>query len=236
MEKLIKVAINDFRLVFRDNSLKVFLFLPLMNVVVIRYVFPYLASIYGGLTEYFNIILMLASTQGATAFGFIYSMVLVDEKDTNVAKVYGILPVSKVWFVIFRLIPPFILASLATFLLLLVEPFFGLPVISNLIYSMLAGLLAPLMILFIATVSKNKIEAMTWQKLFNILIILPVLAFFVPNSFSYLFAVVPNFWAFQALQSVINGHNLELFLPIGFVYTILVIAFLLKKFTANHFK
>lgn len=236
MKKLIKVAINDFRLVFRDNSLKVFLFLPLMNLVIIRYVFPYLASIYGGLTDYFNIILMMASTQGATAFGFIYSMVLVDEKDTQVAKVYGILPVSKVWFVIFRLIPPFLLASLATFLLLLVEPFFGLPVISNLIYSMLAGLLAPLMILFIATIAKNKIEAMTWQKLFNILIVLPVLAFFVPPSISLIFAFSPIYWAYQELQSVINGQNFGVYLLIGFVHTILVIAFFIKKFTVNHFK
>jgi fluoroquinolone transport system permease protein len=63
---------------------------------------------------------MLASMQGSVAFGFIYSMVLVDEKDTGVAKVYGILPVSQFWFVVFRLIPPFFLATISTFLLLLV--------------------------------------------------------------------------------------------------------------------
>jgi fluoroquinolone transport system permease protein len=105
MKKLIKVAVNDFRLVFRDNSLKIFIALPLLNLVVIRYVIPYLAGIYGILHDYINIILMLATTQGAIAFGFIYSMVLVDEKDTNVAKVYGVLPVSKFWFTAFRLIP-----------------------------------------------------------------------------------------------------------------------------------
>jgi fluoroquinolone transport system permease protein len=129
MKKLLTVTVNDFRLVFRDNSLKVFLVLPLMTLVVMRYVFPYLAGIYEGLREYVNVILMLATMQGATAFGFIYSMVLIDEKDTNVARVYGILPISRVWFIVFRLIPPFLLATLATFLLLSVEPFLGLPVI-----------------------------------------------------------------------------------------------------------
>lgn len=236
MKKLIKVAVNDFRLVFRDNSLKIFIVLPLLNLVVIRYVFPYLAGIYEGLQDYFNIILMLATMQGSTAFGFIYSMVLIDEKDTNVAKVYGILPISKFWFVVFRLIPPFLLAVLATFLLLLVEPFYGLASVSSLAYSMLAGLVAPLMILFIAVIAKNKIEAMTWQKLFNILIFLPVLAFFVPASISFIFAISPIFWAYQELQSAIDRQNSGIYLLIGFAHTILIITLLIKRFTKIHFK
>jgi len=161
MKKLIQVAVNDFRLVFRDNSLKIFLALPILNLLVIRYGLPYVAEVFEVLRDYIHIILMFATMQGSIAFGFIYSMVLVDEKDTNVAKVYGILPVSKFWFVVFRLIPPFLLAAIATVLLLLFEPFYNLPVISNLVYSALAGLVAPLMILFIAIVAKNKIEAMT---------------------------------------------------------------------------
>ena len=70
---------------------------------------------------------MATTMQGSLIFGFIYSMVLIDEKDTNVAKVYGILPVSKFWFVIFRLIAPFLIfndchifdASCRTFLRLI---------------------------------------------------------------------------------------------------------------------
>ena len=235
MKKLVKVAVNDFRLVFRDNSLKIFIFLPLLILVVICYGVPYVADVYKGLQDYINIILMLATMQGSTAFGFIYSMVLVDEKDTNVAKVYGILPVSKFWFVIFRLIPPFLLATLATFLLLLVEPFYGLPVVSNLVYSALAAMIAPLMILFVATTAKNKIEAMTWQKLFNIPLFLPVLAFFVPVSFSLIFAIFPTFWAYQGFNFLIKGGNFWFYMLIGFVHSILLIVLMVKRFTRKHF-
>jgi fluoroquinolone transport system permease protein len=236
MKKLIKVAVNDFRLVFRDNSLKIFIALPLMNLVVIRYAIPYVAGIYEVLQDYFAVILMLATMQGSTAFGFIYSMVLVDEKDTNVAKVYGILPVPKFWFVVFRLIPPFFLATLATFLLLLVEPFYRLPVISNLVYSTLAGLVSPLMILFVATTAKNKIEAMTWQKLFNLPLFLPVLAFFVPVSFSLVFAIFPTFWAYQGFNSLIKGGNFAVYMLIGFAHSILLLVLMIKRFTKSHFK
>jgi fluoroquinolone transport system permease protein len=163
-------------------------------------------------------------------------MVLVDEKDTNVAKVYGILPVSKFWFTAFRLIPPFLLATLATFFLLLVEPFYGLPVISNLVYSALAGLIAPQMILFVATIAKNKIEAMTWQKLFNLPFFLPLLAFYVPASFSLFFAIFPTFWAYQGFNSLINGGTFWIYLLLGFAHSILLIILMIERFTRSHFK
>jgi fluoroquinolone transport system permease protein len=236
MKKLARVAVNDFRLVFRDNSLKIFIALPLLNLVIIRYAVPYIAGIYTVMQDYINVILMLATMQGSIAFGFIYSMVLVDEKDTNVAKVYGILPVSKFWFIVFRLIPPFFLATLATVLLLLVEPFYGLPVISNLVYSTLAGLVAPLMILFTAIIAKNKIEAVTWQKLFNLPLFLPVLAFFVPASFSLVFAISPTFWAYQGFNFLINGGSFAVYILIGFAHSILLIVLMVKRFTRSHFK
>jgi fluoroquinolone transport system permease protein len=236
METLIKVAINDFRLIFRDNSLKIFLVLPLLTLVVIRYALPYIAEIYEVLQDYIFVIMVLATTQGPTAFGFIYSMVFVDEKDTSVAKVYGILPISKFWFVVFRLIPPFILATLSTFCLLLVEPFYGLPVIPILVYSIVGGLAAPLMTLFVAILSKNKIEAMTWQKLFNLPLLLPVFAFFVPVSFSFLFALFPAFWAYKGFGSLISGGNFGVYLTVGFFYSLTVVALMVRKLIANHFR
>lgn len=236
MKKLINVAANDFRLVFRDNSLKFFIVLPLLNLPVIRYGVPYVAEIYEVLQDYIAVILMMATMQGSIAFGFIYSMVLVDEKDTQVAKVYGVLPVSKFWFTVFRLIPPFFLATLATFLLLLVEPFYDLPVISGFAYSALAGMVAPLMILLTAIVASNKIEAMTWQKLFNIPLYLPILAFYVPVSFSVVFAVSPTFWAYQGFSFLIEGGNFWFYILIGFTHNILLLVLMVKSFTKSHFE
>ncbi len=236
MKKLLKIAVNDFRLVFRDNSLKIFIFLPLLNLVVIRYAVPFIDGIYPVAQDYIHIILMLATMQGSIAFGFIYSMVLVDEKDTQVAKVYGILPISKFWFVVFRLIPPFLSATLSTVLLLLAEPFYNLPLVSILVYSTLAGLVSPLMTLFVATAAKNKIEAMTWQKLFNLPLFLPVLAFFVPASFSFVFAIFPPFWAYQGLNSLIEGGNFAVYMLTGFAHSILLLALMIKRFSGSHYK
>jgi hypothetical protein len=101
---------------------------------------------------------------------------------------------------------------------------------------MLAGLVAPLMILFTAIIAKNKIEAMTWQKLFNLPLFLPVLAFFVPASFSLVFAIFPTFWAYQGFNFLINGGSFAVYILIGFAHSILLIVLMVKRFTGSHFK
>lgn len=236
METLLKVAINDFKLVFRDKSLRLFFIFPVLSLFVVRYGFPYLVDSFPVVKDYISILLMSATMQASLMFGFIYSMVLIDEKDTNVAKVYGVLPVSKFWFVIFRLVAPFIFATLATFLLLLIEPFYGLPVLMNLFYSALAGLVAPSMVLFVATVSKNKLEGMTWQKLFNLPTSLPLLAFFVPASFSFFFSFLPTHWAYQGFDQMIANESSSLYLLVGFAYSILLIVLFARKFSNSHFR
>ena len=236
MEKLIKTSLNDFKLVFRDKSLRFFFLFPILNLLVIRYGVPFIAEQFEVVKDYIHVLVMAITMQGALIFGFVYSMVLIDEKDTQVAKVYGVLPISKFWFVIFRLIAPFLFSAVATFLLLLVEPFYGISLSLNLIYSLLTGLVAPMMALFVAMMAKNKIEGMTWQKLFNMPVSLPLLSFFVPASFSFVFGILPTHWAYQGFNGLITGESYVIYLSIGFFYSFLLIAFMAQKFSKVHFQ
>lgn len=235
MQKLIKVAVNDSKLVFRDSSLRLFFIFPILNLLVVRFGFPFVVETFPVLEGYINVLLMSATMQGALIIGFIYSMVLVDEKDTSVSKVYGILPIAQFWFVIFRLIVPFSFAAFSAFALLIVEPFFSLSVVSNILYSALCGLTAPMMVLFVAINSKNKLEAMTWQKLTNIPISLPLLAFFVPASYTFLFSILPSYWAYQAFDQMTSKGSYFLFLFVGYAFSFVVLIFLARKFTRSHF-
>jgi fluoroquinolone transport system permease protein len=236
MNRLVTAALNDFKLVFRDHSLKVFLALPLITLPVIRYGVPYVAGVYNVVQDYIAVILMLATMQGPVAFGFIYSMVLVDEKDTNVGKVYGVLPVSKFWLTVVRLLPPYALATFATFLLLLAEPFYGLPALSIFVYSVVAASAAPLMIMFVAIAASNKIEAMTWLKLFNVPLYLPIVSFFVPASFSLLFAVFPPYWAYHTFDSIIRGDTFWAYSIAGLLHSVAATGLMTKKFARDHFR
>lgn len=118
MRQLIFLSLTDFKLIFRDPSLRIFLVMPLLILAVVIVALPMLIDSYNGVEEYVPIVLMGATMQTSTMFGFIYSMVLINEKDIQVAKVYGILPISKTGFVASRLLIPFTISTLITFIML----------------------------------------------------------------------------------------------------------------------
>jgi fluoroquinolone transport system permease protein len=102
-------------------------------------------------------------------------------------------------------------------------------------YSVLAGLVAPLMTLFVATIATNKIEAMTWQKLFNLPLFLPIAAFFMAAPVSLLFAIFPTYWMYQGFSALIEGRPSSGFLLAGFVYSLVLIGLMVRRFTRSHF-
>jgi len=115
---------NDFKVVYREPSLRLFFIIPFLLILVVKVFLPALCENYPVVSDYIPYILMGASIQTSTMFGFIYSMVFIDEKDTQVARVYGILPVSKPLHLIVRLSIPFGVATLFTWMILQFQPFY----------------------------------------------------------------------------------------------------------------
>jgi len=235
MNQLIKTSISDFKLVFRDPSLRIFLVIPFLAIALVYLVLPDLVAEFEGVEEYVPYILMAATLQMSTMFGFIYCMVLIEEKDTEVAKVYGILPVSKTGFISFRLLIPFLLSTIFTLIILESQPFYHFPFYSSFLIAVLAGLIAPMFALVVTVLSKNKMAGMTWYKLFNLLIVIPLVAFFAPPGYSGLFGVIPTHWIFQGMNDLILDDPFFLNVSIGFMLTIVLLTFLVKRFSKNHF-
>ena len=216
MKHLLKVSISDFKLIFRDPSLRVFLALPLLAYVVILALLPWLVEKYDFIEPYVPLVLMATVTQVSQMFGFIYGMVFIEEKETQVAKVYGVLlPVSKIWFVIFRMMIPFFITVAFTCLLLLLQPFFDLPFHLSLLLSFVIGLMSWIYPFSISILSTNKLMGMTWIKVFNVIIVIPLAAFFVPDAFAPLFGILPTHWIFQGLNDLIIGQAFWLNLLVG---------------------
>ena len=76
----------------------------------------------------------------------------------------------------------------------------------------------------------------TVKPLFNIPLYLPITAFFVPATFAFGLAIFPTFWAYQGFDVLIGGGNFWLYMLIGFAHSILLLVWMVKKFTVSHFK
>lgn len=231
-----RLAWNDLKLIFREPALRVFFLVPFLLFFVVNYLLPYLTATYEAVGDYVPLILTGALAQTSVMFSFIYSMVLIDEKDTAVAKVYGVLPVAQFQFILVRLLLPMIWSMGFTLFILMTQPFYDLPFFPSLFICVIMGLLVPIVALGVAVVAKNKMEGMTWLKLFNLPIALPLLVFFVPSSYAVFFGCIPTHWPYRALNNLIQGEAWYWNVIIGLVYHLLLVYWLVRFFVKTHFR
>ena len=235
MKQLIKLSISDFKIIFRDPSLRVFLFMPILIFLVINYFFPLLIVKFPVFEDYVIYVIIVATIELVQMFGFIYSMVLIDEKETEVAKIYGVLPISKFWFIIFRLIIPMMITVILTWLILMLQPFYELSPISVFVFATLTGLIVPAYVIGIINMCKNRMEGMVWMKVFNVIVLIPIAAFFIPGPLQNLFGIFPTHWAFQSMYNIINAETFQWQIVVGALYFMVLIFILARKFAVKHF-
>lgn len=131
MKKILKLALIDFKLIFRDPSLRTFLFFPIILISLIIWALPALVIKYDFLSSYLSIFLVIAVIENTQMFCFISSMVLIDEKESDVAKVYGIVPFKKWQFIVSRFLLPYLFTFLLNFVLFNIQPFYTISLINN---------------------------------------------------------------------------------------------------------
>jgi len=235
MKKIIKLAIADFKLIFRDPSLRTFLVLPVILFVLIVWAVPSLVERYDFLVPYLTLILVVAVIENTQMFSFISTMVLIDEKETEVAKNYAVVPLSKVEYIVSRFLIPYLFTVLLNVILFVVQPFFDIPFFTKLVLSFITALVVPAYALGINTMVKNRMQGMVYVKAFNMLVLIPVAAFFVPDKFKHFFGIFPTHWIFQSIENVCNSISSALFLLIGTLFLAALIWVLSKLFIRKHF-
>lgn len=235
MGQLIKLSSTDIRIIFRDSVLRTFLFLPLLIFLIVLLVFPLMVEKFPATNNYISYFLMAALIQTPQIFGFIYGLILIEEKETAVAKMYGVLPISKYAFLSFRMLFPFLYSFLFTIILLQLQTFVTLSIGQILVLSLLTSLVGIIYAIAMTNLSKNKLIGMTWIKVLNSFNMIPLLAFFVPEQFKLLFAAIPSYWVFQTVDNYFNNVKAS-FIPIlGFIWMLCILAFLMYRFVKKHF-
>jgi len=235
MKKIFKLAITDFKLIFRDPSLRTFLFFPVILIVLIIWVLPSLVEKYDFLIPFLPVFLIVAAIENTQMFCFISSMVLIDEKESDVAKVYGIVPFTKFQYIISRFLIPYLFTVALNIILFFAQPFYTISLGNNLAISFLTALIVPLYVLSINAIVKNRMQGMVYIKAFNMIVLIPIVAFFVPEKIKHIFGVLPTHWIFQSIDNVVNQLSIVKFTVIGFLFIGGLIWIASKQFIQKHF-
>lgn len=162
-------------------------------------------------------------------------MVLIDEKESDVAKVYGVVPIAKWQFIISRFLIPYFFTTLLNFILFKIQPFYTISFGSNLAISLLTALIVPIYVLSINSIVNNRMQGMVYIKAFNMIVLLPIAAFFVPEKFKHLFGFLPTHWIFQCVESVTIGNSIVTMSIIGFIFLVVLLLFFSIQFMKKHF-
>lgn len=235
MKKIFSLALADFKIIFRDPSLKSFLFLPILLFALIVWAVPPLVESYDFLADYLYLFLVVAVIENTQMFSFISSMVLVDEKENMVNKVFGIVPLKKSEFILSRFLLPYTFTVLLNIILLSVQTLIPISIVQLLTVSFVAALVVPAYAMAVNSFVKNRMQAMIYIKAINMLVLLPIAAFFIPGNLKHLFGILPTHWLFQSIQAITVNESPNILLLVSLLFFALLIVFMAKLFSKRHF-
>lgn len=215
MNKFISLVINDFRMVVRDRAMLLFLSTPILLLLFVRYAVPQIVSKFDVVNQYVDLVVMFGALQTAIMYGFLTAFAFLNEKDEKVMGVIRILPISSSYFIAYRVLLAFLISFLGSAIILGFNGLINIDLSSIFFLSILFGLVAPFISLVIGAFARNKIEGMAYFKGLDLLLLVPVLSFFVDGAIEYLFAIIPSFWIFKSFELLTGSGELEA--PIQFV-------------------
>lgn len=204
----------DLKNIFRDTSLSFLLLIPLSFIVLINLGLPRLIAYFPIFQDYSQLIVLVFSLFAALFPAFIFSFILLDEKDQHLLQVINVSPISLSRFLATRLsvLGCYSFFSAAIILFLVKSEY---SVNEKLLIAFWLSWLSLIAFLIITALARNKIEGVAVFKVVNFLLILPVMSFFLDGSWAFLFWLIPDYWTFN----LILGENVSWLQVAGAFFT-----------------
>jgi uncharacterized membrane protein len=141
---------------------------------------------------------------------------IMDERDENLLTVLRVMPISRNTYLLYRMM---FLSVLSLIYILLFPILTGLIQISFIDYlptALLLMLLTPTLGLIANIVATNKVQAFAVFKTLGGVFYIPLFAFFINNDLKYILGIIPNFWTFMALDTILTtGSQNYVYIGIG---------------------
>ncbi len=236
MSKWLLLSITDLRNILREQFLWMMLIVaPILQFLMARYGVPWLTLQFPILSDYSVLIAIFLTVQVCSGIGFVVASIMLDEKDEALLTAIRTLPVSANSFLLFRLFGTTMITFLFAWAMIYAGGLtnYGLP--ASIAVAFLLALIAPTVTLLMATFARNKVEGLAAFKGINLVLLLPVISFFVVPPLKYLFAIIPMYWSFQYMNALDEGIPAMGFLSIALLAHLATLGWLFKLFRKRVF-
>jgi fluoroquinolone transport system permease protein len=226
----------DLKNIQRDSLLRWMGLYPLLIALVMRWGVPWLATQMTrqykfDITPYYGLGMSFMIELMPLLSGMVVGFLLLDQRDDQTLTALQVTPLTINGYLIYRISIPMVLSILTT---LLVFPIAGLiqaPLFSLALIALGAAPLAPIYALFLAAFAENKVQGFALVKGAGVVMIPPVIAYFVPMNWQLAFGLIPTYWPAKAFWALLAGEtNYWLYLLIGLVYQVALLVLLLRHF------
>jgi len=218
----------------RDKMYLFFFLFPIILGVAGYFLIPYLIDITEPGNPIAQIVAMFMILMTGFVFGAVTGFTLLDDKDDNVLMSLKITPVDVKHYVYVKMLVGGIFGFITTFALLLATNF--LPDASvwlMLAVSILGAIQVPSVVLIVNSFSDNKVEGFVIMKMSGMVILFPLMGFFVTGGMQYLLGVAPGYWAGRIVELELvpseEGSAFLVFLA-GVAYNLLATWLLMKLY------
>jgi fluoroquinolone transport system permease protein len=234
MSALRSLTLADVRNVNRDSLLRLMLLYPWLLAGLLRWVIPFLAEgfadrfdarpYYGMLTSFFGTMLM------PQLFGYVIGFMLLDERDDGTLTALRVTPLSLERYLLYKLVTPVVVSVVAVYIFIPVVDLVTVPYAPLLPIALVAAVEAPIFALLLASLAGNKVQGLAVMKGLSLVLVTPILAYFTPAPWQWLFGLVPTFWPVKAFWQALAGEPWWPTVLIGLVIHAVVLWLLLRHF------
>lgn len=236
------VLLSELRNIRRDKMYIFFGLFPIIMGLLGYFLVPYIEDSVAPGNPAPQIVAMFLILITGYIFGAVTGFTLLDDKDDNVLMSLKITPISVKVYVILKLIISYIFGFVAMLILVLVTNFLpGASFWSLLLISAVGALQGPAVALIVNSFAKNKVEGFVVMKMSGLLLIVPVLTFFIFDWQEVFLVFAPGFWPGRMIQIEMmeagmlpqNDINFTfvVYFIFGIIYNLLFLSLLMKLYS-----
>lgn len=228
------LTLADIRNVNRDSLLRLILIYPWIIAILLRWVLPFMAEgladridirlYYGVLTSFFSIMLM------PQLFGYVIGFMLLDERDDGTLLALRVTPLSLNRYLVYKLAVPVLMSVAAVYIFIAVVGLITVPFAPFLPIALLAAVEGPIFALLLASLAANKVQGLAVMKGLSLILVAPLVAYFVAEPWQWLFGLAPTFWPIKAFWQVLAGEAWWFTVILGFIINGSTLLLLLRHF------
>lgn len=224
----------ELRNMVRDRMYLVFALYPILLGALGYYLVGYIEERVAPDNLTPEILAMFLILMTGYIYGALIAFTLLDDKDDLVLMSLKITPISVKSYVIVKLVVAFIFGFIATLVITLATGFLPDASFWSIILISIAGALqAPGVALIVNSFSRNKVEGFVVMKMSGLILMLPVIAFFVMDWQEVFLVFAPGFWPARMIQIELlpefkTNFNYSVYFILGVIYNMLFLTMFMK--------